>query len=89
MAAIDILTLLSYAALIIDVLLQIRRIEHTKSSRDISPVGVLFRLAASLIILVKLISVGDTPLLIGQLFFVAIFSAYIFLALTHIKHRKK
>lgn len=85
----DILTSLSFLALIIDISLQIRRIEKTKSSRDISLTGVFFRFAASVIVMFKLISLKDVPLIIGQGLFVLTFAAYFYLVATHIKHRRK
>lgn len=89
MEIINLLTGLSYLALIIDVLLQIRRIHYTKSSHDISLTGIFFRLVASLVIMVKLISIKDIPLLVGQGLFVITFIAYFYLTIIHVKHRRK
>jgi hypothetical protein len=36
----DLLALLSYGALNVDILLQVKRIYQTKSSRDLSPFGI-------------------------------------------------
>ena len=66
MALLDVLTLLSYIALNVDILFQIRRIYHTKSSRDLSLFGMSVRYAAILIILIKFITLSDVPLIIGQ-----------------------
>ena len=49
MTLLDLLTLLSYIALNVDILFQIRRIYQTKSSRDLSLVGMSIRYAAILI----------------------------------------
>ena len=60
MALLDVLTLLSYIALNVDILFQIRRIYHTKSSRDLSLFGMSVRYAAILIILIKFITLSDS-----------------------------
>ena len=62
MTLLDLLTLLSYIALNVDILFQIRRIYRTKSSHDLSLTGMSIRYAAILIILIKFISIGDVPL---------------------------
>ena len=81
MTLLDLLTLLSYIALNVDILFQIRRIYQTKSSRDLSLVGMSIRYAAILIILIKFISISDLPLIIGQGLIVLTFTTYIALAL--------
>ena len=81
MTLLDLLTLLSYIALNVDILFQIRRIYQTKSSRDLSLVGMSIRYAAILIILIKFISINDLPLIIGQGLIVLTFTTYIALAL--------
>lgn len=84
----DILTLLSYIALNIDITFQIGRIYRTKSSRDLSLVGLSIRYAAIVVILVKFISLGDTPLILGQGLIVLTFTAYFVLALMYFLLRK-
>jgi uncharacterized protein with PQ loop repeat len=84
MTLLDLLTLLSYIALNVDILFQIRRIYQTKSSRDLSLVGMSIRYAAILIILIKFISISDLPLIIGQGLIVLTFTTYIALALYYV-----
>jgi hypothetical protein len=81
MALLDGLTLLSYIALNVDILFQIHRIYHTKSSRDLSLCGMSVRYAAILIILIKFITLRDVPLIIGQGLIVITFTTYFALAL--------
>jgi hypothetical protein len=78
---IALLTLLSYIALNVDILFQIERVYETKSSRDLSIVGMSIRYAAILIILIKFIRISDTPLIIGQGLIVLTFTTYLVLAL--------
>ena len=89
MALLDVLTLLSYIALNVDILFQIRRIYHTKSSRDLSLFGMSVRYAAILIILTKFISLSDVPLIIGQRLIVLTFTTYFALALYYFVTRKQ
>jgi hypothetical protein len=88
MTLLDILTLLSYVALNVDIIFQIRRIYYTKSSRDLSLFGMSVRYAAILIILVKFISLSDLPLIIGQGIIVLTFTTYLALALYYFANRK-
>jgi hypothetical protein len=81
MTILDLLTLLSYIALNVDILFQIKRIYRTKSSYDLSLVGMTIRYAAILIILIKFISISDLPLIIGQGLIVLTFTTYLVLAL--------
>lgn len=80
MNLLDILTILSYVALNVDILFQIHRIYTTKSSHDISLIGLSIRYGAVLIILVKFISLSDIPLIIGQGFIVFTMTLYLILA---------
>jgi len=89
MALLDALTLLSYIALNLDILFQIRRIYHTKSSRDLSLFGMSIRYAAILIILIKFITLSDIPLIIGQGLIVLTFTTYFALALYYFAARKQ
>jgi len=81
MSLLDLLTLLSYIALNVDILFQIRRIYYTKSSRDLSLFGMSVRYAAILIILFKFISLSDKPLIVGQGLIVLTFTTYFALAI--------
>ena len=89
MELLDLLTLLSYAALNVDILFQIWRIHKTKSSRDLSLLGLTIRYAAILIIFIKFLSLEDLPLIIGQGLIVLTFTTYFVLAITYYKHRRK
>jgi len=80
MNTLDILTIASYLALNIDIVLQILRIYKTKSSRDISLTGLTIRYVSILVILYKFVSLGDLPLIIGQGFITITFSMYAALA---------
>ena len=81
MTILDLLTLLSYIALNVDILFQIKRIYETKSSRDLSIVGMSIRYVAILIILIKFMRISDVPLIIGQGLIVLTFTTYLVLAL--------
>ena len=87
MVLLDVLTLLSYIALNVDIVFQIRRIYYTKSSRDLSLFGMSVRYAAILIILIKFISLSDLPLIVGQGLIVLTFSTYFALALFYFANR--
>jgi hypothetical protein len=87
MTLLDLLTLLSYIALNVDIALQVRRIYRTKSSRDLSLLGLSVRYAAILIILIKFISVSDVPLIIGQALIVLTFTTYFGLAVYYFLKR--
>jgi hypothetical protein len=81
MSLLSLLTLFSYIALNVDIVFQIRRIYHTKSSRDLSLFGMSVRYAAILTILIKFISLSDFSLIIGQGLIVLTFTTYFALAL--------
>lgn len=81
MTILDLLTLLSYIALNVDIVFQIKRICLTKSSHDLSLTGMSIRYAAILIILIKFISMSGVPLIIGQGLIVLTFSTYFALAI--------
>ena len=88
MDILDIFTLAAYVALNVDILFQISKIHRTKSSHDLSLVGLSIRYGAILIILVKFWSLGDVPLLIGQALITFTFTTYLFLAVYYLKVRK-
>jgi uncharacterized protein with PQ loop repeat len=87
MTLLDLLTLLSYIALNVDILFQIMRIYRTKSSHDLSLTGMSIRYVAILIILIKFISISDVPLIIGQGLIVLTFTTYFALALYYFANR--
>ena len=89
MTILDLLTLLSYIALNVDILFQIQRIYQTKSSRDLSLTGMSIRYAAIVIIMVKFISISDVPLIIGQGLILLTFSTYLALAVFYFANRPR
>lgn len=89
MSILDVLTLLSYVALNIDIVLQIKRIYRTKSSEDLSLLGMTIRYAAIVILLVKFVSLSDLPLMIGQGIIAVTFTIYFVLAVFYFRYRKK
>ncbi|HSW98497.1 MAG TPA: hypothetical protein VLF71_01535 [Candidatus Saccharimonadales bacterium] len=88
MDILDWLTLLSYIALNIDIVLQIRRIYRRKSSEDLSLAGMTIRYAAIIIIIIKFAALGDVSLIIGQSIAVVTFGTYFAMALIYFRHRK-
>ncbi|OVE79568.1 hypothetical protein BVY00_00040 [bacterium G20] len=89
MSTLDWFTLLSYVALNIDVVFQIRRIYQTKSSSDLSLTGMFIRCAAIVVILIKFISLSDLSLTIGQALITVTFTIYFMLAVLYFMQRKK
>lgn len=89
MNLLDFFTLLSYIALNIDIILQIIQIRRTKSSADLSLPGLVIRYTAIFVILVKFISLSDTPLVIGQGLIALTFTTYLVFAGYYFVHRKK
>jgi uncharacterized protein with PQ loop repeat len=89
MNILDLLTLLSYIALNVDIMLQVKRIYRRKSSDDLSLVGMTIRYIAIIIILVKFASLRDVPLVIGQGLCAVTFTVYFVLAVLYFRHRKK
>jgi len=88
MDILDWLTLLSYVALNIDIVLQIKRIYHRKSSEDLSLLGMTIRYIAILIIVFKFAAIGDIALIIGQGIAVVTFGTYFTLALIYYRRWK-
>ena len=80
MSLLDAATLFSYIALNVDIVLQILQIYKTKSSNDLSLLGMTIRYIAIIIILIKFISLSDTPLILGQGLIVCTFTMYFMLA---------
>lgn len=81
-------TVISYIALNVDVLFQIRQIHRTKSSKDLSLVGLFIRYIAILIILVKFLSLSDISLIMGQGLLVFTFTTYFIFAVYYSVYRK-
>ncbi len=89
MSTLDWLTLASYIALNVDIVLQIKRIYRTKSSKDLSLAGMLIRYVAILVILIKFMSLSDLPLIVGQGIIAFTFTVYFVLAaLYFLRHRR-
>ena len=89
MNLLDWLTLVSYIALNVDIVFQIRRVQKTKSSEDLSLTGMTIRYAAILIIFIKFLSLGDTPLIWGQGLIALTFTLYFMLAYFYYRHKPK
>ncbi len=89
MNLLDWFTLFSYIALNVDVVLQILQIYKTKSSKDLSLLGMIIRYAAIIIILMKFISLHDTPLILGQGLIALTFTVYFVLAAVYYRYRTK
>jgi uncharacterized protein with PQ loop repeat len=85
----DWLTLAAYAAVNIDMVLQAKRIYRTKSSKDLSLVGMTIRYAAIIVVLFKFISLSSLSLIVGQSLTTLTFTVYFVLAVSYFLHRKK
>lgn len=93
MTFLDWLTIMSFIALNVDIVLQIHRIYRTKSAVDLSIFGMTIRFLAIAIILAKYLSVHDSALIVGQIVIALTFTTYFGLALiytfSHQPKRKK
>lgn len=89
MNLLDFLTLLSFIGLNIDVLLQAHKIRQVKSAEDIAMSGLIVRWLAILIILYKLICVGDIALILGQALLAVTFTSYMVLVFSYVPKAKK
>ncbi|GEM_PF-610314 len=78
----DWLTLIAYAAVNIDMVLQTRRIYRTKSSEDLSLLGMTIRYVAIIIVLFKFISLSSVSLIVGQSLTALTFTVYFVLAVS-------
>lgn len=85
MELLDIITFASYVALTTDVLFQIYRVYTYKSSHDISIVGLGIRYVAIIIILYKFFTLGEMPLILGQLLLTLTFTLYLGLVVLYYK----
>lgn len=88
MSPLDILTLLALIAINADILFQIKRIYNTKSSQDLSLLGMGIRYTAIMMLLIKFIDLGDTALLVGHGLIALTFTLYFGLAVYYFAHRK-
>lgn len=89
MNLLDIFTIISYIALNVDIVFQIHRVYKTKSSRDLSLIGLSIRYVAILIILIKFISLDDLPLIIGQGLIAVTFTTYFIFAFYYFSNQVK
>ncbi len=64
----------------VDLVLQIRRLLQTRSSRDVSARGVTIRLLAAILFQIKYFAVDDTPLMVGGLVYTTLVAVYALLA---------
>jgi len=89
MSLLDVLTLLSFIGLNVDILFQTRRVYKTKSSKDLSLIGLSVRYLAIIVILIKYVNVGDTTLLIGQSLILLTFTIYFMLVVSYFRYKKR
>ena len=89
MNLLDFLTIVSYIALNVDILFQTKQIYKTKSSKDLSLIGLTIRYVAILVILIKFISLSDIPLIMGQGLIVVTFTTYFILATYYFINNKR
>jgi len=88
MNLLDLITLLSFVGLTIDILLQAHKVRQMKSSEDISLLGLSVRFIAIFIILYKLIIVGDFALIVGQAMIAIVFTSYLVLVISYLPTKK-
>jgi uncharacterized protein with PQ loop repeat len=85
----DWLTILAYIAVNIDMVLQTKRIYKTKSSEDLSLVGMTVRYLAIIIVLFKFVSLDSMSLITGQVVTTLTFTVYFTLAVMYfLRHRR-
>jgi hypothetical protein len=89
MSLLDYLTVLAYVALDVEITIEALKIYHTKSSADLSIFGMVIRLMAIIIVLIKFASIGDIPIFIGQIVILVTFCFYLTLAVRYRLHPKK
>jgi hypothetical protein len=87
MDLLDWLTIASYGAINLDIVFEIRKIQKTKSSEDLSLLGMTMRYGAIMIILVKFISLEEKPLIIGQGLIALTFTFYFALAYAYFHNK--
>jgi uncharacterized protein with PQ loop repeat len=88
MDILNLFTLLAFVALNLDIIFQTIHVFKTKSSRDISLPGLLIRLFAIVIILIKYFALSDITLVIGQALILLTFTLYLGLAVYYFIRRK-
>jgi hypothetical protein len=74
---VDIATIVAYAALAVDLLMQIHRVWIRKHSADVSILGECVRVTAAAVIFIKLLLVRDPVLILGHVIIVALLVVYI------------
>jgi uncharacterized protein with PQ loop repeat len=89
MSILNLLTLFAFIALNLDIIFQIIRVRKTKSSKDLSLLGLIIRFIAIIIILIKYIALRDTTLVLGQALIAVTFTIYFSLAILYFFRRKK
>jgi len=89
MNLLDLITLLSFVGLTVDILLQAHKVRQVKSSEDISLLGLSVRFFAIFIILYKLIMIGDFALIVGQAMLAVVFTSYLVLVVAYLPGKKK
>lgn len=83
MNTLDLLTLIAYAALTIDLWLEIRRINVTKSSEDLSIPGLVIRFIAISVLMIKFVVIGNAALIIGQAVSISSLAVYVYFAVKY------
>lgn len=83
----DLATMISLAALNVDIVLQNIRVFRRKSSRDVSLMGVIVRYIAIFVILMKYLSLNDWVLCMGQMVIAANVTVYLVLVVRY-RHAK-
>ncbi len=73
---VNILTIVAYTALATDISLEIKKVLTRKHSADISAIGTAIRAGAALIIMWKLLVVGDMFLIVGHMAMVVLICFY-------------
>ncbi len=74
---IDFGAILAYIILSLGIVIQSIRVIKRKSAQDISILETILRTLASIVILIKMISIQDKYLIIGQSIFLVIYFLYI------------
>lgn len=86
MIFLDVITFISYVALTTDIIFQIYRVQLRGTAGDVSLIGLSIRYVAILVILYKFYTLGEWPLLLGQLLLAAVFTLYLILVSTYYRN---
>ena len=86
---IDWATFISFVAFNTDLVFEIQKVHSTRDSKDVSLPGIFIRLAASVLIFMKFVSIEDKALIIGQGTFTTILFLYFVLLMKYKKKKKK